>query len=110
MAILECAVERGEELEPPLDLGIMVPHFVYAYQCLVVGEYAEFGSPKVASEVLENPNDAAGLRIKRSPMPLRVERSTADTRNGFHGTVRLLLFEGGAKLIDASVTVHEERT
>ena len=46
-AILECVVERGEELEPPLDTGIMAPQFAYAFQCLVVGEYAEFGSPKV---------------------------------------------------------------
>ena len=37
-AVLECVVERGEELQPPLDSGIMVPHFAYAFQCLVVGE------------------------------------------------------------------------
>ena len=52
-AILECVVERGEELEPPLDSFIMFRHFAYAFQCLVVGEYAEFGSPKVTSEVFE---------------------------------------------------------
>ena len=68
-AVLECVIERGEELEPPLDSGIMVPHFAYAFQCLVVGEYAELGSPKVAAEAFESPNDAAGLQIKMSPMP-----------------------------------------
>ena len=69
-----------------------------------------FFSPKVASEAFESPNDVAGLQIKRSPMPLRVERSSTDMRDGFHGTVRLLLFEGGAKPVYASVTVHVERT
>ena len=105
-----CVVERGEELEPPLDSGIMVPHFACAFQRLVVGEYAEFGTPKVASEALESPNDAAGLQIKRSPMPFRVERSSADIRDGFYGTALVLLFEGGAKAVDASVAVHVERT
>ena len=86
-AVLECVVERGEELEPPLDSCIMVPHFAYAFQCLVVGEYGEFGSPKVTSEAFESPNDAAGLQIERSPMPLRVWRSSAAIRYGFHGPV-----------------------
>ena len=88
----------------------MVPHFAYAFQCLVVEEYAELGSPKVSSETFESPNDAAGLEIKKSPMPLRVERSSADISDEFQGTVRLLLFEGGAKPVDASVAVHVERT
>ena len=36
-------------------------------------------------------------------MPLRVEGSSADLRDGFHGNVRLLLFEGGANpLMQAS--------
>ena len=43
-------------------------------------------------------------------MPLRVESSSSDIRDGFHGTVRLLLIESGAKPVDASVTVHVERT
>ena len=87
----------------------MVPHFVYAFQCLVLGEYAEFGSPKAASEAFDGPNDAAGIYIKRSQMPLRVERSSTGICDGFHGTVRLLLFEGVAKPFDASVTVHVEQ-
>ena len=89
-------MERGEELEPPLDSRILVPHFANAFQCLVVGDYVEVGSPKVASGAFESPNDGAGFQIKRSPMPLRVERSSADKRDEFHGTVRLLLLEGGA--------------
>ena len=70
----------------------MVPHFSYDFQCLVVGEYAELGSPKVAAEAVESPKDAAGLQVKRSPVPFRVERSSADIGDGFYGTVLLLLF------------------
>ena len=64
----------------------MVPHFAYAFQCLVVGECAELGSPKIVAEAFESPNEAAGLQIKRGPMPFRVERSSADIRDGFYGT------------------------
>ena len=88
---------------------IMVPYFAYVFQCLVVGEYAEFGSPKVNSEAFESPNVAARLQMKKIPMLLRVERSSANIRGGFHGAIGLLLFEGGAKPVDASVTVHVER-
>ena len=41
-------------------------------------------------------------------MSFRVERSSADVRDGFDGTVVLLLF--GAKPVDASVAVHVEMT
>ena len=81
-AVIECVIERGEELVALLDSGIMVPYFAYFVQCLVVGEYAEFGSLKVASEAFDSPNDAAGLQINRSPMPFRVERSSADIHDG----------------------------
>ena len=30
-AIHKCVVERGEELEPPLDSGVMVPLYAYAF-------------------------------------------------------------------------------
>ena len=102
-------VERGEELETSLDSGVMVPHVVYGFQGLVVGEFAELGAPKIAAKAFESPNDPAGLQIKRSPMPLRVERSSADVRDGFDGTVILLLFKGGSKPVDASIAVNEER-
>ena len=108
--VLDGVVERGEELEPSLDSGVMVPHFAYAFQGLVVGEYAELRAPKIAAKAVESPNDAAGLQIKRSPVTFRVERSSADVRDGFDGTVFLLLFEGGAKPVDESVAVHVERT
>ena len=36
--VLECVVERGEELEPSLDSGVMVSHFACAFQSLVVGD------------------------------------------------------------------------
>ena len=101
---------RIEELEPSLDSGVMVPHFAYAFQYLVVGEYVELGSPRVAAEAFENPNDAAGLQINRSPMPFQVERSSADVRDGFYGAVRLLLFESCAKPVDSSAALHVERT
>ena len=87
----------------------MVPHFAYAFQSFVLGEYAELGAPKIATKAFESPNDAAGLQIKRSLMPFRVERSSADVRDGFDGTVLLFLFEGGAKPVDASVAVHMKR-
>ena len=103
-------IERGEELEPFLDSDIMVLYFAYLSQCLVVGEYAEFRPLKVASEAFESPNDAAGLQINRSPMPFRVERSSADIHDGVYGTVRLFLFESGAQPVDASVAAHVERT
>ena len=93
-----------------MDSGVMAPHFAYAFQCLVIDEYAELGSPKVAAEAFESPNDPAGLQINRGPIPYRVERSSADIRDGFYGTVILLLFEDGGKPVDASVTVHVERT
>ena len=53
LAVLECVVVLGEELEAPLDSGILVPHFGHAYQWLVVGEYAEYASPKVVSEAFQ---------------------------------------------------------
>ena len=33
-SVLEGIVERGEELEPPLDSDIVVPHYAYAFQAL----------------------------------------------------------------------------
>ena len=108
-AVLECVVERGEELELPLDSCVVVPHFSYAFQGLMITKYAEFGSPKATSEAFENPNDAADLQVKRSTKPLRVDRSSADIRNRFHGTVRPLLFKVGAKSFNTSVAVDVER-
>ena len=43
-------------------------------------------------------------------MPLRVERCVGDIRDGFHGTVRLFLFKGGAKFAEVSVAEHVKRT
>ena len=107
--VRECVVERGEELEPSLDSGVVVPHCVYAFHCLVVIEYTNLGAPKVAMEALESPDDAVGLQIKRSQMPLRVESSSADVRDGCYETVRLLLFESGAEPADAGVAIHVRR-
>ena len=35
-AVLVCVVERGEELEQPLDSCVVVPYFAYAFQGLMV--------------------------------------------------------------------------
>ena len=43
-------------------------------------------------------------------MNFRVEGSTAITRDVLQGAVRLLLFEGCAKHLDARVALHVERT
>ena len=37
-------------------------------------------------------------------------RSSIDMRNGFHGTIRPLLLEGVANLVDSSGPVHVEQT
>ena len=81
-AVLECVVERGEELEP-LDSVVVVFYFAYAFQCFMVREYTELGAPKVAAETFESPDDSTSLQIKRSPMIFLVKRSSADVRDGF---------------------------
>ena len=108
-SVFEGVIECGEELEPSLDSDVVVPHFAYAFQSLVVGEYPELGAPEVAAEALESPGDAASLQIERIPMPFRVQRSSADVRDGFYGAVRLLLFESGSEPIDAGIAVHVKR-
>ena len=42
-------------------------------------------------------------------MPFRVERSSADVRDGFYRAVRLILFESGSEPVDADVAVHVKR-
>ena len=42
-------------------------------------------------------------------MPFRVERSSADVRDGFYGAVRLLPFESGSEPVHAGVAVHVKR-
>ena len=37
-AVLECVVERGEECEPPLHSCVVVHHFAYAFNGVMVGE------------------------------------------------------------------------
>ena len=45
-AVLECAIERGDELKLPLDSCIEGPPFANAFLCLVAGGYAELCSPQ----------------------------------------------------------------
>ena len=42
-------------------------------------------------------------------MPFRVERSSADVRDGVYGAGRLLLFESGSDHVDAGIAVHVKR-
>ena len=45
-AVLECAIERGDEIKLPLDSCNEGPIFANALQCLVPGGYAELYSPQ----------------------------------------------------------------
>ena len=51
--VLECAIERGDELKLPLDSCIEGPHFANALLCLVAGGYAELCSLKYPRRRLE---------------------------------------------------------
>ena len=44
--VLECAIERGDELKLSLGSCIEGPHFANALLCIVVGGYAELCSPR----------------------------------------------------------------
>ena len=79
-ALLVCVTKRGDEFKSLLDSCIVGIIFTNALQCLLAGEYAEPYSPKVPAEALEGPSNAADLHMKRSPMPLRVERCSAGLR------------------------------
>ena len=84
-AELECAIERGDELELPLDSCIEGPHCANARLCLVSCGRRICGTlfPTVTSEAFGSPNNAAGPQIWRSSAPLRVERCSTDVRD-FH--------------------------
>ena len=45
-AVLECAVERGDELKLSMDSCVEGPDFANALLCLVAAEYAELCCPK----------------------------------------------------------------
>ena len=51
--VLDCVVEHGEELEPPLDSPVVVPAFAITFRRLAVRDGAELRVPKVASKTLE---------------------------------------------------------
>ena len=44
--VLQCAIERGDEVKLPLHSCIVGPHFANTLPCLVAGECAELCSPK----------------------------------------------------------------
>ena len=95
---LRGVIECGEELEPSLDSGVVVPHFAYASQSIVGCGFTERGALKVAAEAFESPDDDASLQIEKSPMPFQLERSSI--RDEFYGAVRLLLFKSGSEPVD----------
>ena len=80
IAVLVCVTKRGDEFKSILDLCIVGIIFTNALQCLLAGKYAEPSSPKVPSEALEGPSNAADLQMKRRPMPLGVKRCSAGLR------------------------------
>ena len=45
LAVLEGVVERCEQLEPPLDSRIVIPHFANAFERLVIREDAKLRAP-----------------------------------------------------------------
>ena len=92
-------VERGEELEPPLNSRVVVPYFANDLNRFLVRKYA------VTSESFDGPDNAAILQAQRDPVPLEIEGSAADISNGPYRAVRLFLLERGTKAV---VAVHVE--
>ena len=84
LAVLEGVVERGENVEPPLDAGIVVYHFPNALERLVIKKDAKIRAPKVASKTFDDPNNAASFQVERGPVPLGIEVSAAYIRDGPH--------------------------
>ena len=82
LAVLECVVERGEKLEPPLDARVVVPHFADALERLVLREDAKLRASKVASKAFDGPDNAASFQVERSLVILGIEGSAADMRVG----------------------------
>ena len=80
-AVLECAIERSDELMLPLDSCMVDPHISNALLCLVAGGCAEMCSPNIPLEALTRRNNAAGLQMLRRPVPPRVERCSTDIRD-----------------------------
>ena len=65
-AVLECAIERGDELKLPLDSGMKGPHFVNALLCLVAGGYAELVSHSTLGGVWEPKQCCWSPNLERS--------------------------------------------
>lgn len=81
LAVPQCVVEHGEELEPPLDARIVVPRFSDDFQRLIIRPNC---APRVTSKVLDGPDNAARFQVERGPVPIRIEGRTADLRDGLH--------------------------
>ena len=45
LALLEGVVERGEKLDPPLDSGIVIPHFANSFERLMIREDVKLRAP-----------------------------------------------------------------
>ena len=77
VSVVKCIVKRGEILEPPLDLHVVVPNFSDIFQSLLIRENAKLRIPKIASKALDRPYDAACFQIERRAMCFRVEGSAS---------------------------------
>ena len=84
LTVLEGVVESGEELEAPLDPRIVVGHFADAFERLVIRKDAKLRAPEVTSKTFDGPDKATSFRVERSPVPLGMEGSAADVRDGPH--------------------------
>ena len=83
-SVLEGVVERGEKLEPPMDSRIVISYFDNAFERPAIREDAKFLAPEVASKEFDIPDYTASFQVKRGPVPLRIEGSAADVRDGPH--------------------------
>ena len=84
LAVFEGVVERGEKLEPLLDSRIVTSQFNDAFESLVIREDSKLRAPEVTSKAFDDPDNAAGFHVERSPVPLSIEDSTGDVSDGPH--------------------------
>ena len=62
LAVLECVAERGEKLEPPPDVRIVVPRYTDALDSLVVRKYAKRRLTVVVLKTLDGPDNRRMIR------------------------------------------------
>ena len=75
------------------------------FQRLVIRIDVEMKTPQLPTTPLNAPNDAACFEIERRPVALGNQRSTADVNNRANRAIRLFLFKGTTKAINAGVAI-----